>query len=130
VIEKIETKFSENNGGHYVPAMKHNGVLYISGQLSVNPETGKVPDGGVKEEARQALKNLDIVLQSANTTKNDVIHCRVYIPDVAYWPEVNEVYAEYFGEHKPARTIVPSNSLHYGCLIEIDAVAACDKKQI
>jgi 2-iminobutanoate/2-iminopropanoate deaminase len=126
-VEKVETRFSVRDGGHYVPGMKYNGVLYISGQLSINPETGQVPEGGVKAEARQALKNLDLVLKEAKLTRNDVLQCRVYIPDVAYWPDLNQVYAEFFGEHKPARIVVPTNKLYNGCLVEIEAVAACGK---
>lgn len=119
----IDTKFSVRDGGHYTPGMVHNGTLYISGQLSINPETGSVPEGGIIEETKQALKNLDLVLSEANTPRENVIHCRVYIPDVKYWPEVNQVYAEFFGSHKPARIVVPSNNLYGGCLIEIEAVA-------
>lgn len=124
-MKKIETIYSTRDGGHYVPAMEHNGVLYISGQLSINPETGKVPEGGVKAEAKQSLDNLNMVLNAAGLTKEDVIMCRVYIPDVKYWPDLNEVYSEFFGEHKPARVVVPSNNLYAGCLVEIEAVAAC-----
>lgn len=126
MIREIETKYSVKDGGHYTPGMIHNGTLYISGQLSIDPETGKVPAGGIKEEARQALKNLDIVLKTAGVEKEKVLQCRVYIPDVAYWSELNEVYAEYFGNHKPARIVVPSNRLYNGCLVEIEAVAACN----
>lgn len=128
MMKQVETKFSVRDGGHYTPAIKYNGVVYISGQLSIDPEIGTVPEGGVKAEARQALKNLDMVLREAGVSKNDVIHCRVYIPDVAFWPELNEVYAEYFGNHKPARVVVPSNNLYNGCLVEIEAIAACGKE--
>jgi 2-iminobutanoate/2-iminopropanoate deaminase len=125
MVKKIETKYSVRDGGHYSPGVVYNGVLYISGQLSINPETGKVPEGGIREETKQALNNLDIVLKAANLSKDAVLHCRVYIPNVAYWPEVNEVYSEFFGEHKPARVVVPSNNLYAGCLVEIEAIAAC-----
>jgi reactive intermediate/imine deaminase len=124
VMQPIETKYSVRDGGHYVPAMEHNGVVYISGQLSINPETGKIPKGGVKEEAKQALANLDYILSAADLTKDDVIMCRVYLPDVKYWPELNEVYSEFFGNHKPARVVVPSNNLYADCLVEIEAIAA------
>lgn len=127
MLEKIETEFSVRDGGHYTPAIQYNGVLYISGQLSIDPETGKIAEGGVKAEARQALQNLETVLKEAGVTRNEVIQCRVYIPDVAYWPELNEVYAEYFGSHKPARIVVPSNKLYGGCKVEIEAVAACGR---
>lgn len=128
MAEKVETKFSIRDGGHYVPGMKHNGVLYISGQLSINPETGLIPEGGIKAQARQALDNLDLVLKEAGAAREDVLHCRVYIPDVAYWPDLNEVYAEFFGKHKPARVVVPSNNLYNGCLVEVEAIAACGKE--
>lgn len=124
MLKKIETKYSVRDGGHYTPGIIHNGTLYISGQLSIDPETGKVPDGGIKAEARQALENLDKVLKEAGVTRNEVISCRVYLPDVKYWGELNEVYSEYFGNHKPARIVVPSNELYGGCLVEIEAIAA------
>lgn len=126
-MEGIETKFSVRDGGHYVPGMKHNDVLYISGQLSIDPETGKVPEGGVKAETGQALKNMELVLKEAGLTRRDVLQCRVYVPDVAYWPELNQVYGEFFGDHRPARVVVPTNKLYNGCLVEVEAVAACRK---
>lgn len=129
-MKPIETVYSIRDGGHYTPAMEHNGVLYISGQLSINPETGKIPEGGVKAEAKQALDNLNFILKTAGLEKENVIMCRVYIPDVKYWPELNEVYAEFFGAHKPARVVVPSNNLYAGCLVEIEAVAAAGKDGI
>lgn len=124
-MERVETKYSVRDGGHYTPGIIHNGVLYISGQLSINPETGKPAEGTVTDEARQALKNLDTVLAAAGVPKENVIQCRVYIPDVAYWGELNTAYAEYFGAHKPARVVVPSGPLYGGCSVEIEAIAAC-----
>lgn len=70
------------------------------------------------------MKNLDMVLKAANISKEAVLQCRVYIPNVAYWSEVNEIYSEFFGEHKPARIVVPSNNLYGRCLVEIEAIAA------
>lgn len=122
----IKTKYSDNNSGHYSPAISHNGVLYISGQLSINPEDGKVPVGGIEAETRQALKNINDILQAAGSNKDKILKVNVYIPDVKLWPQVNKVYAEFFGEHKPARIVVPSNNLYGGCLVEIDAIAAID----
>jgi 2-iminobutanoate/2-iminopropanoate deaminase len=127
VVKKIETKYSVRDGGHYSPGVVYNEVLYISGQLSIDPETGKIPEGGIKEETKQALENLDFVLKAANLSRDAVLHCRVYIPNVAYWSEVNEVYSEFFGGHKPARVVVPSNNLYAGCLVEIEAIAACEE---
>ena len=126
MIKKIETKFSVRDGGHYVPGIIHNGVLYISGQLSIDPNTGKIPEGGIIPETRQALNNLHTVLDEAGCCKEDIMQCRVYLPDVAYWEEFNEVYSEFFGTHKPARVVVPTNHLYGGCLVEIEAIAAAE----
>ena len=90
-MEMIHTAYSDRNEGHYTPGIKHNGLLYISGQLSVDPETGKAAEGGVIGETRQALRNLELVLKNAGAVKQDVIQCRVYIPDIAYWDDVNKV---------------------------------------
>ena len=125
-MKMIETPYSKNNPGHYSPAVEHDGILYISGQLSIDPKTGAVPEGGIRAEAAQALENLDTVLKAAGVGRGQVLMCRVYTPDIAYWPEVNEVYQEFFGSHKPARAVVPTNPLHHGCLVEIEAVACMD----
>lgn len=122
-LKKFQTKFSVRDGGHYTPAVEANGLVFISGQLSINPEDGSLPEG-VKAHAKQALKNLDEVLKAADLKKENVVQCRIYIPNVAFWPELNEAYAEYFGEHKPARVVVPSRELYGGSLVEIEAVAA------
>ena len=127
MIKEVQTKYSDRDGGHYTPGIAYNGMLYISGQLSIDPETGTVPEGGIKPQARQALANLDMVLGAAGVGRDQVLQCRVYLPDVKYWGDLNEVYSEYFGEHKPARIVVPSNKLYGGCLVEIEAVAALEK---
>lgn len=130
MIEEIQTKYSVRDGGHYTPGIAYNGMLYISGQLSIDPETGKIPEGGIKPQARQALANLDMVLRAAGIGREQVLQCRVYLPDVKYWGDLNDVYSEYFGKHKPARIVVPSNNLYRGCLVEIEAVAALEKSGV
>ena len=117
----IETK--EVNKGHYVPGMISGGVLYVSGQLPMNHETGIMENGDLAAQARMALHNVDLVLMAAGTTKDRVVMCRVYIPDMALWDEVNDIYADFFGDHKPARVVVPTRNLHHGVLIEIEATA-------
>ena len=77
----------------------------------------------IEEQTKDALHNVELVLKAAGCTKENVVMCRVYIPDVAHWDTVNAVYADFFGEHRPARVIVPSRALHNGALVEIEAVA-------
>lgn len=111
------------NKGHYSPGVISNGLLFISGQLSIDPDTRTVPDGGIEEHAKLALSNLDRVLKEAGLERSSVVRCRVYVSDIDDWDEVNDIYAEFFGTHKPARIVVPVSKLHFGCLIEIEAVA-------
>lgn len=122
-MEKISVNYLSENKGHYTPGIISNGMLYISGQLSIDPDTRKVPEGGIDEHARLALNNVERVLKSAGLTKNNVVQCRVYVTDIEKWDEVNKIYAEFFGEHKPVRIVVPVVKLHFGCLVEIEAIA-------
>lgn len=111
-------------GGHYSQCIEHNGTLYISGQLPLERETRAIPES-IEEQTGLVLQHIDAILQSSGADRKDVIQCRVYITDVVYWPKVNEVYASFFGDHKPVRAIVPVPALHYGCKIEIEAIAQC-----
>lgn len=125
-MEFVQTKYSVRDGGHYTPGIKYGGTLYISGQLSIDPETGKPAEGGIKGEAAQALKNLDTVLQAAGVSREQVVSCKVYLTDIAFWGPLNEVYGEYFGDHKPARIVVPVNDMYGGANVEIEAIVACE----
>ena len=115
--------FKGENKGHYTAGVISKGMLYVSGQLSIDPDTREVCSGDIKDHTRLALDNVDRVLKEAGVSRNDVVMCRVYTPDVNYWGSINEVYAEFFGDHKPARVIVSTTTLHFGCLVEIEAVA-------
>jgi len=118
----IENRPSEGQGPHYTPGVVSGNLLFVSGQLSIDPVTREIPKT-IGEEAALALKNLDNVLKVAGLSKNKVVSCRVYVTSIDYWDEVDAVYAKYFGEHRPARAIVPVLPLHFGCNIEIEAVA-------
>ncbi|MDU4962201.1 MAG: RidA family protein [Sporomusaceae bacterium] len=108
---------------HYSPATKAGNLICVSGQLPIDPLTGKKCGGGAEAQALQALQNIEAILQNAGAAKHNIIRTTAYISDISHWDEVNAAYARYFGEYKPARTIVPTRPLHYDCLIEIDAMA-------
>jgi len=127
-MEKITPQYDGENKGHYTPGIISNGMLYISGQLSIDPDTQKVPEGGIKEHARLALANVERVLKATGLSRTDVVQCRVYVSDIDQWDSVNMVYIEFFGEHKPARIVVPVGKLHFGCLVEIEAIAEVNKQ--
>ena len=110
-MKMILTEGAKRRNAPYSPGVIHNGSLYISGQLALNPETGKVPEGGIREHARQALLNLDEVLRAAGVPRENVIQCRVYTPDVSYWDDINAEYAAYFGAGPSARRLLRGGAL-------------------
>ncbi len=122
-MKKIVPEYKKENKGHYSPGILSNGMLYISGQLSRDPDTGEVVSGGAREHAALALANMERVLHEAGLTKENVVQCRIYLSDIDMWDEVNEVYSLFFAEHKASRCVVPCGKLHFGCLVEIEAVA-------
>ena len=109
--------------GHYSPIVEHNGLLFISGQLPMDPITKEVPEG-VEAQTIRALDNMENLLHAAGSDRRHVLQVRVYVSDIDLWDTVNRAYAGWFGDHKPARAIVPCGALHFGCLLEIEATAA------
>ena len=111
--------------GHYSPAVIHNGTVYLSGQLARVP--GKAADfvpEGIAAQTTQCLMNAEAILRAAGSDRHHVIRATLYISDIADWGSVNGAFIEFFGEHKPARSIIPVNKFKSEFLIEIDIVAA------
>ncbi|MGG1397664.1 RidA family protein [Bacillus salipaludis] len=111
------------SNGHYALATVHQNTVYVSGQFAINPETQEKQFGTIEEETLQALKNVEMIVEAAGSKKEQILRMTLYIPDVKLWDKVDAIYKEFFGEHKPARTVVPTNELHFGFLIEMDAIA-------
>ena len=125
-MKPIKTDKAPLPGGHYSQAMVHNGLVYVSGQLPIDPQTGEKQTGAIEDQTRLVLENLSAILVASGSSLNQVLKVTVYISDISLWGKVNEVYAEIFGDHRPARAIVPTRDLHFGFMIEVDAVAAVD----
>lgn len=123
-IKRIETKHAPAAGGHYSQAVVHNGLVFVLGQLSIDPQTGEKKLGSIEEQTEQVLKKVAEVLKAANSDLSRVLKMTLYISDIELWARVNEVYARVMGEHRPARAVIPTGKLHYGFLIEVEAVAA------
>jgi len=123
-MEKIFTPNAPKPAGHYSQAIVHDNVVYVSGQLPIDPVTGEKRLGSIEEQTEQALKNLAEILRAAGSDIDSVIKTTVYISDIQLWERVNNVYSEFFGEHRPARAIVPTRDLHHGFNIEIEAIAS------
>src|SRR4028119_2230964 len=113
--------------GHYSPAVVHNGLIFVSGQLPRNAETGEVEPGAIEAQTELALRNVEQILLAAGSDLNHVLQMTIYVSEMELWDQVNETYARVLGEHKPARAIVPVKDLHFGTKIEIQAIAAVKK---
>lgn len=111
------------SNGHYAQAVIHDSMIFLSGQFSVNPETGEKKFGTIEEETLQVLKNMDFILQSLGSSKEKVLKVTLYISDLSQWDNVNRVYGEFFGNHYPARTIAAVSQLHFGFQVEADVIA-------
>ena len=122
-MEFVRPPFRGENKGHYTAGVISKGMLYVSGQLSIDPDTREVAKGDIKDHTRLALDNVDRVLKEAGVTRNDVVFCRVYTPDVKYWGPINEVYAEFFPGDKPARFCIQCGLVKPDALVEIASVA-------
>ena len=104
-------------------AVVHGNLVFVSGQLPIDPHTGKKRTGSIEEQTEQAIKNLFAILIAAGSDKEHVIKTTVYISDITLWDRVNTVYAKLFGDHRPARAVVPTKDLHFGFQIEIECTA-------
>jgi 2-iminobutanoate/2-iminopropanoate deaminase len=125
-IKAINTPNAPTPGGHYSQAVVYNGLVFVSGQLSIDPRTGEKKLGSIEEQTEQALKNVAEILKGAGSDLSRLLKVTIYISDISLWGAVNTVYARMLGEHRPARAVIPTRELHYGFLIEIEAVAAAD----
>jgi 2-iminobutanoate/2-iminopropanoate deaminase len=123
-MRMISTPDAPSPAGHYSQAVVYGDTVYVSGQLAVNPVTGEKGVGSIEEQTRLTLRNIEQILLSAGSDLDHVVKTTAYVSDVELWGGVNQAYAEVFGDHRPARVVVPSRDLHYGCLVEIDAIAA------
>ncbi|MFZ6111849.1 RidA family protein [Escherichia coli] len=109
--------------GPYCHAMKSNGMLYVSGQLPVDPATSKFVSDDIEEQTKQCLKNIEAVLADAGCTKKQVVKTVAYLSDMNNFSKVNAIYAEFFGSHKPARVCIEVSRLPMDAKIEIELIA-------
>lgn len=121
-VRFIFTEKANPPAGHYSQATVANGFIFVAGQLPIKPDGQKVL-GSVEEQTLQVLENLKNIVEAAGGSLETVVKTTVYIVDIELWPRVNQVYAAFFNDHKPARAVVPVPALHYGFLIEVEAVA-------
>jgi 2-iminobutanoate/2-iminopropanoate deaminase len=122
-MHKILTEYAPQPAGHYSQAIIHAGIVYVSGQLPINPRTGEKCLESIEDQTQQALENVSSILTASKSSIENILKVNLYITDINLWNRVNQVYADFFGEHRPARVVVPTKELHFGFSIEIDAIA-------
>ena len=122
-MDYVATSDAPKAIGPYSQAVKANGLVYTSGQISLDPATGNLVEGTFEEEVHRVFRNLEAVLREAGSSFDRVLKATVYLTDLANFQTLNTIYAEYFGEHKPARTTVGVSQLPKGSSVEIDLVA-------
>ena len=110
--------------GPYSQAIQVGNLVYTSGQLPIDPATGNFPEGGIKEQTRQSLKNIQAILLEIGLTMASVVKTTVFMADMQDFADMNTVYAEFFAEPYPARSAVAVKTLPKGALVEIEVVAA------
>jgi 2-iminobutanoate/2-iminopropanoate deaminase len=110
--------------GPYAQAVESGGLLFTAGQIALDPTSMEVVSGGVADQTERVFQNLAAVLQASGRSFNDVIKTTVFLRDMADFTAMNEVYARFMGEHRPARSTVAVAGLPRNVLVEIDLVAA------
>jgi reactive intermediate/imine deaminase len=110
-------------GGHYSHAVTANGFVFVSGELPIAPDGAKLNDAPFERQAQQVLDNVALALKGAGSSIDKLTQVRVYVTDIGNWPAFNALYAKWAGAARPARCVVPVLQLHYGFLIEVEAVA-------
>jgi 2-iminobutanoate/2-iminopropanoate deaminase len=119
----IHTDKAPGAVGPYSQAVERNGILFISGQIGLDPKTGKPVQGGIREQTGQVLGNIDGILSAAGYTRQDVVKCTCLLRNMEDFHEMNAVYAEYFDADPPARAAYEVGKLPLDVLVEIEAIA-------
>ncbi len=121
--EIISTDAAPRAVGPYSQAMRAGGFLFLSGQIALDPRSGQLVGGDIKQQTRRMLENVKALLQAAGSSLNRVVKCTVFLADMNDFGAMNEEYGSFFQEEPPARTTVAASRLPRGALVEIDVIA-------
>ncbi len=122
-MQQIVTTSAPKASGPYSQAMRTGNLVYCSGQTPLNPATMEIEGYNIDEQTRRAIENLKLVLQGAGLDLNNVVKTNVFLTDMGLFPKMNAVYAECFGNHRPARSTVAVKGLPYNAMVEIECIA-------
>ena len=123
MIERITAPGAPQARGPYSHAVRAGDFIFVSGQAAINPKTNQIESGTVAAETRMTLENIRAILEAAGASVQDVVKCSVFLTDIRDFAAMNEVYAEFFGDAKPARTTVNAVLPALGLKVEIDCIA-------
>lgn len=124
MIKMVNLENAKKTPAHYSAAIRADNVLYVSGQLPLDPVTREARGKTIYEQTLQALTNIENLIKQENGgDRNQIVKTTAYVSDIAAWDEVNRAYKDFFGEYKPARTISEVHHIHFGFFVEIDATA-------
>lgn len=110
-------------GGHYSHATVANGFVFVSGQLPIAPDGTRLAEASFEQQAQQVLENVKAALAAAGSGIDRLVQVRVYLDAIENWPAFNTIYAQWAGDARPSRAIVPTGPLHFGFKVEVEAVA-------
>lgn len=120
----IHTTKAPSSTGPYAQAVAYNGLMFLSGQTAVDPETNMLISGGIEDQTRRVMENLQAILEAGGLDFSHVIRTTVYLKNMSDYHVVNEIYGEYFDDYPPARSVMEVSRLAQDAIIEIDAIAA------
>lgn len=123
-MRKISTPDAPTPKGHYSQAIVHGGVVYVAGQLAIDPNDPDAEPGDAGAQTRLIFKNIAAILDAAGSSLDQLLQVTIYVTDVSAWGAVNEAFAEALGDHRPTRAIVPVGPLNRGRDVEVVAIAA------
>lgn len=123
MLDRITCSDAPSARGPYSHAVRAGDFIYVSGQAAINPETDQPEHGTAAAETRRTLENIKTILNAAGADLSDVVKCSVFLTDIRDFVEMNEVYSEYFGDSKPARTTIQATLPVVGLKVEVDCVA-------
>ena len=123
LVTGILTDRAPKPAGHYTQAVVSGAHVFVSGQLPIRPDGRPLDDDGFEAQARQAIQNMLEIVRAAGSSPQQIVKVTAYIVGIANWARFNAVYASMLPDACPARSVVPVPELHYGYLVEIDAIA-------
>lgn len=126
MLQLVSTDLAPKAIGPYSQAIKANGMVFVSGQIPLNPSTGELLNGSISEQVRLVIANIASILKASGSDLSKVVKTTVYLKDMKDFDEMNKTYAEYFTETKPARATIQAAALPKNVSVEIDAIALAD----